>query len=444
MTISAVLIVRDEEVDLGFCLESVANVVDEIVVVDTGSKDRTVEIAHRFTNGVFHFDWIEDFSAARNFALEHATGDYILALDADQEVIESQSARARLEAFAAGHSPETMGTVQIHSAFFLRGKLQQGIEEAHRFFARGRYRYEGRIHEQLIPVAGSKETAPTGVSLVHKGYVFAPSSPLNKAHRNKRMLQRELAEHPDDEYYLYQLGRSHFCLEEFLEAADAFERAVASIAFRGNEIPRSRNGKPIAPTILADLLSLSAYAYVNTGQLVKARELLIAHEALGYPGTHTADFAHALGYVHLMAGDIARSRKAYEDSLAFGPATEIVRGTGSFASHYHLGLLCEADGNLPEAMTHLLQALCILPSYDAALSRCVDFVTEYRVVPPRQVWDLADRKALQEMYLERLRGFLAQNKNAEAQLLLNAAAGLSADLATACQAIVNTNLKTSR
>src|SRR3989344_8298667 len=84
--LSLCMIVRDEEKDLESCLKAVKDHVDEIVIVDTGSKDKTVEIAKKFTSKVFHFEWCDDFSAARNESLKHATGDWILVLDADERI----------------------------------------------------------------------------------------------------------------------------------------------------------------------------------------------------------------------------------------------------------------------------------------------------------------------------------------------------------------------
>jgi len=86
ITISLCMIVKNEEQNLGRCLKSVRGVFDEINIVDTGSTDRTVEIAREFTDRIFHFDWINDFAAARNFSFAQATMDYVFWLDADDVV----------------------------------------------------------------------------------------------------------------------------------------------------------------------------------------------------------------------------------------------------------------------------------------------------------------------------------------------------------------------
>ena len=95
ITISLCMIVKNEEKNLERCLKSYAPLMDEIIVVDTGSTDRTKEIASRFTDKIYDFEWICDFSAARNFSFEKATCDYIFSADAD-EVLDDQN-RAQFE-----------------------------------------------------------------------------------------------------------------------------------------------------------------------------------------------------------------------------------------------------------------------------------------------------------------------------------------------------------
>ncbi len=86
-SISLCMIVRDEEAVLGWCLESVAPAVDEIIVVDTGSIDGTKAVAAAYTDRIFDFAWVDDFAAARNASFAKATGDYILWLDADDVLL---------------------------------------------------------------------------------------------------------------------------------------------------------------------------------------------------------------------------------------------------------------------------------------------------------------------------------------------------------------------
>jgi len=89
-TISLCMIVKNEEAVLDRCLSSIADLMDEIIIVDTGSTDRTKEIASRYTNQIYDFPWQNDFSAARNFSFSKATMDYIYTADAD-EVLDSEN-----------------------------------------------------------------------------------------------------------------------------------------------------------------------------------------------------------------------------------------------------------------------------------------------------------------------------------------------------------------
>ena len=86
VTLSLCMIVRDEEDVLGRCLESVKDLADEIIIVDTGSSDRTKEIAAYYTDRIYDFEWCDDFSAARNFAFSKGTKDFLMWLDADDVI----------------------------------------------------------------------------------------------------------------------------------------------------------------------------------------------------------------------------------------------------------------------------------------------------------------------------------------------------------------------
>ncbi len=89
--LSVCLITKNEEANLARCLESLRGLWDELIVVDTGSTDRTVEIAHSFGARLFHFTWQDDFSLARNFCISQATGDWILSIDADESIAGARS-----------------------------------------------------------------------------------------------------------------------------------------------------------------------------------------------------------------------------------------------------------------------------------------------------------------------------------------------------------------
>src|SRR6516164_7707722 len=109
MRVSLCMIVKNEEANLADCLQSVADLVDEMVVVDTGSTDRTREIAPGFGARVHDFPWVDSFAAARNETLRHATGEWTLRMDADDRV--DEESRGRLRRLFAGLRDEVAGYV---------------------------------------------------------------------------------------------------------------------------------------------------------------------------------------------------------------------------------------------------------------------------------------------------------------------------------------------
>ena len=189
-TLSVCMIVKDEEENLPRLLASIKGLADEVIVVDTGSKDGTVEIAKRFGARVYHFPWCDDFSAARNESLKHATKDFILWLDGDDELKRQSTRRS---ARICGSIPGT--GVYLHT--YVEGQsqaLQLRIFPNHR-----EIRFEGRIHEQVINSLEAKGiptytcNAPSSTTGTRR-----PGALVEKLQRNRKILEEELNEHPGD------------------------------------------------------------------------------------------------------------------------------------------------------------------------------------------------------------------------------------------------------
>lgn len=432
MIISASIIVKNEQDCLRDCLESLKNVVDEIVVTDTGSTDNTVEIAREYTDNVYFFEWQDDFSAAKNYSIGKASGDYVLVIDADEVIAEPGEASAYLRKFTESHEPGIAGIVKVISTTGTGREAQEAVDLQPRFFHRDSFHYQGSIHEQLVIKSGVMHMEDTGVSFNHSGYTEAVASTKNKFARNKKLLLTEIENHPDDEYLLYQLGQAHFSVKKYEEAAQYFERALDAIDFSQPKTPTGIQGY-VAVSILTDLPVSLAYSYVNTGRTEDAIKLLETHKELAHPGTASADFDHALGYVYLMLGNIAKSRTAFMDAMAKGEATEKVLGTGSFSSLYHLGLLCEAEQDLNGAMNRYLEALHSKPSWLPVVCRCIDFITEYDIMLPGEIFTASDKEVFIGTYLDVLSSFIVEDQINKAGLLIRCAGSLSAELLNACK-----------
>ncbi len=434
MNLSAALIIKNEAASLDACLESITPIADEIVVVDTGSQDDSVSVARRYTGRLFHFSWIDDFAAARNYCIEQATGDYILSIDADTTVENPEQARALLDRFIHEHDDGVVGTATVISPQGTEPDAPIVTADLPRFFARDAYRYRGAIHEQLVSVSGSSHcAAPTGLRYLHAGYAQDACTSQRKTLRNIRLLEKALRETPNDDYCFYQLGKAYFSMKKFPEAANAFEAALEHVRFAPAQPPVGYSGL-LDGDVLTDLVVSLAYAYVNQDEPQRALALLQTHQGYAHAGTIRADFPHALGYTYLMLGEIELAKKAYTDSLSLGTSREQVRGTGSYSSYYHLGLLCEAEKDLPGALREYANALQLKGDYAMVLTRLVDFIIEYQTAPPAQFWDVVDKPSLIGIYVAKLHALLAQGKGNQAALLLKASSLLSPELTEACTA----------
>ena len=206
-TISLCMIVRDEEATLARALRSVAGVVDELIVVDTGSRDRSRELATAAGASVFDLAWNDDFASARNESLARATSEWILVLDADEE----------LAAESALALPSVVATT-AHGGLLLHVVNQQAatdLSRAERFALTRLFRrhpsiaYQSPIHEQVRPSierAGFSVGA-SELQIVHHGYQSTTAQGgVQRAERNHRILTRALDKAPSDSYLRYQLG----------------------------------------------------------------------------------------------------------------------------------------------------------------------------------------------------------------------------------------------
>ena len=147
MSLSVCLIVKDEEEVIARCLSCVKKFADEIVVVDTGSSDRTVEEVKKFTDKIYFFKWVDDFSAARNFSLEKATGDYVMWLDAD-DVITDENCR-KIKELVSG---EDFDMAFLPYAAAVENDEPTFVYYRERIFKRSKnYRFFGAVHEAVTP-----------------------------------------------------------------------------------------------------------------------------------------------------------------------------------------------------------------------------------------------------------------------------------------------------
>ncbi len=224
--VSLCLIVKNEEDNLPACLGSAADLVDEVVVVDTGSTDKTKEVAARFGAKVVDFPWVDSFSAARNESLRHATGEWVFWLDADDRLDEDN--RAKLRRLFAGLGGE-------NAAYAMKclcvargpGDAATAVDHVRLFRNRPDVRWSYRVHEQILPAVrkAGGEVRWADVVIQHTGYQD-PALRHKKLERDLRLLKLEQAEQPDDPFTLFNLGQVNRELGDFAGALPLLRRSL--------------------------------------------------------------------------------------------------------------------------------------------------------------------------------------------------------------------------
>lgn len=331
------MIVRNEARCLARCLDSIRALADEIVIVDTGSTDGTIEIAKTFNARVSHFAWVDDFSAARNFSLDQTTGDWILVLDADEYAPvagrNSHSALAHeIDEFIK--KEPAIGRLKIVSEFRQNGQILRSQSYVARLFPRGA-RFRGRIHEQVVsPLPRVNLRA----ELSHDGYLTG-----QKSDRNVKLLLAELAHEPDNAYLAYQLAIEYTTLEQPQQALQYLRKAFATMKWTDS----------FTPNVVVDLL----YA------AMALKQFDIGTDAIEKSANYLEDFpdfylARGLFYMNLIrsnaarfANELPKIEQSFQRCLALGETDKYksVLGSGTFLASYNLGVFYNVFGNAPGA-----------------------------------------------------------------------------------------------
>ena len=344
--ISLCLIVKNEELTLSGCLDSIANFLDEIVIVDTGSTDRTKEIALKYTDKVYDYVWTNDFAAARNFSLSKATNEYVLVLDSDEitESINISEIRSLIE-----QNPTKIGRLLRINEFTRKGIPYKFSERVNRLFSKECFQYEGIIHEQVVPVAKAYpegETYLIPLTISHSGYEGDLSIRKNKTERNIILLKSALAQNPEDPYLLYQLGKSYYMQEDYITASDYFGQALYFDLNPGLEY-------------VQDMVESYGYALINSEQYETALQLLGVYEEF----SHSADFQFLIALIFMNNGKFP---EAIEEFLkATNKSEGKMEGVNSFLAYYNIGVIYECIGN--QAYAKSFYQKC--GNYEPALQR---------------------------------------------------------------------------
>jgi glycosyltransferase involved in cell wall biosynthesis/Tfp pilus assembly protein PilF len=352
------LVVRNEEAHLPRCLDSVRGLADEIVLVDTGSTDRTVEIALSHGVRLFHQPWQDDFSLVRNFAAAQATGDWILSIDADESIALRDHARIR-EALQRDDL-DAVAVSQRHyltTGYFIGwqpapGGYDEGspytgffdIECVRLFRNRPTLRFKNRVHESIVSTDLSRPLVQAHGDWIIHHYGKAGDRDVLRAKDESylKLGARKVEENPRDPHAHYELGIQNSALDKPEAALACFERALElSGGYRDTQLH-------------------IAICHARLGQHRRALTAL-RHAARALPQC-AAEIAYEEGNAHRALSDDAAAERAYRRSIASNP--------GLVPPSLNLAVVYTQQHRLPEALACLDGALERCPGHpDARLKR---------------------------------------------------------------------------
>ncbi|SFL45560.1 glycosyltransferase [Pelosinus propionicus] len=223
MKICLCMIVKDEEKYLKTALTSALKLADTAVVVDTGSNDKTMDILREFGERVEirHFQWINDFSAARNYSLEGINADWILVMDADQRLI--CDAKAIREMLANSTAEGYDIVEESHMGGGAKSKTMAYVK----LFRNKGYQYHRAVHEQLNINQSAVESLQESIcKIIHYGYLEQNMKEKNKAKRNLDILLTELKKNPQDDFLYFHIGATYGAMEEYQRSLEYYFKCL--------------------------------------------------------------------------------------------------------------------------------------------------------------------------------------------------------------------------
>ena len=344
--VSICIITKNEKEKLEKCLKSFQDTGYDIVVVDTGSTDGTQEMVKKYTPYLYDFEWVNDFSAARNFAISKVESEYIIMADSDETLKEWD--KKTFETRMKEH-PKGLGCIRKENLLSDDGKDYTICDEP-RVFSKKYYHYEGAIHEQVVPRSNEfpkREYYHTTISFIHTGYIGTDEEKARKIKRNIDLLEAESEKNPEDVYIWFQIGKGYYMGKDYENACKYFGKALEF------DVDESLD-------YVQDLVESYGYSLVNTKQYEMAYSLLqVTYDAFA----RTADY-------HFLAGLIYMQNAMFEDAVKeFLLATKNERvcvvGANSYKAFYNIGVIYECLGDKKNARLYYEKCGC----YDLAKER---------------------------------------------------------------------------
>ena len=360
-TVSACMIVRDEEKLLSGCLDSIRNWVDEIIVVDTGSNDKTVTIALSYGAKVFNQQWEGDFAKHRNFSLAKATSDWVLIIDADERICEEDVLRLKELIDSDQHY---IVSINVFNVISKDEKLTTFLPAVRLFRRALNLSYAGNVLERLV-YPPDAPVARSNVKLKHLGNDRTPEQRRKKFERTHALLEKHLQKNPDDPFALFSLAE--LLRGAGKENADLFSDEIIKLAMR--TVTLTRPNDRLTRSIHLMSLDQLAWACFYKGDLRQA--LVFAQRALRHKNDYL-DPLLLLGHIFVHSKEYEKSRAAYfrylDIQAKYDPAStrdtiKLVNADSRVAAYYGLAILAEKMGNSHEALKYYRKAIEINPEF---------------------------------------------------------------------------------
>ncbi len=344
--ISLCMIVKNEEAALPGCLNSVKDVVDEMVVLDTGSTDRTREVAKEFGARVYDFEWSNDFAVARNESLKYVHGDWILVLDADEALVPEVVPQLKQAIQQRRYLLINLVRQEVAAAqspYSLISRLFRNHPDIR--FSRP---YHALVDDSVSLILSQEPQWRVGylpeVAIRHTGYQKSAIAQRDKFSKAQAAMEGFLTRHPTDPYVCSKLGGLYIQTGRFALGVELLERGLTS--------------KSLNSEILYDLHYHLGIAYTHLQNSVQA----IAHyEAAIQQPVHSmikVGSYNNLGSLLKATGDLAGAKTAYRLALQIDP--------GFAVGHYNLAMVLKALNCFQEAIFAYQQAIQLQPDYAEA------------------------------------------------------------------------------
>lgn len=371
--VSLCMIAKNEEKNIGRCLQSVVGVVDEMIVIDTGSCDKTCQIAQTFGARVQSFIWNDNFSDARNASLELAAGEWILFLDADEELTKESGAVLR----RAVENQEIEGYFNKIINFAGDDSCPEtSTDLVFRLFRnKPEYRFRNAIHEQICDVISEKNHQAQyqlleDLVIFHYGYLDSHLKDKDKKRRNLILLEKELTHRPNDFLVRFHYAVELYRIGECLPAAKEFEKVLEGI-------------NPQGAIYGAKLMRYIVLANYGANDLVAALKAVQQGMAL-FPDY--ADLYYFGGVIHYQLRDYGLAYDYFQKALQ-APQQSVhyasFYGIQGCRSYYYLGQIAEKFCNEEEALRYYIASLRDNGNFTSAIDSVI------RILQPRTDPDYA-------------------------------------------------------